>query len=94
VSIRWREYFIDFLKVDIPVDSIENSHVQTAEPMISDITVEEVKIAIKSLKNWKAPGSDNIPAELIKYGGEENISSKYAKRSGKKNKCLKTRKRQ
>jgi len=37
---RWRVYFIDLLNVDIPVDPIENAHVQTAEPMISDITVE------------------------------------------------------
>ncbi|KAL4112678.1 hypothetical protein QTP88_016423 [Uroleucon formosanum] len=39
--------------------------------MISGITLEEVKIAINSLKNWKAQGSNDIPAELIKYSGEE-----------------------
>ncbi|KAL4142987.1 hypothetical protein QTP88_005369 [Uroleucon formosanum] len=68
---RWREYFIDLLNTELPVDPIENAHYQTAEPMISDITLEEVKIAINSLKNWKAPSSDNIPAELIKCGGVE-----------------------
>lgn len=62
---RWREYFIDLLNAEIPLKHI------TAEPMISDITLEEVKITINSLKNCKASGSDDIPAELIKYGGEE-----------------------
>lgn len=48
---RWREYFIDLLNTEIPVNPIGNAQYQTAEPMISDITLEEVKIAINSLKN-------------------------------------------
>lgn len=53
------------------MNPIGNAQYQTAEPMISDITLEEVKIAINSLMNWKAQGSDDISAELIKYGSEE-----------------------
>ncbi|KAL4098346.1 hypothetical protein QTP88_022976 [Uroleucon formosanum] len=68
---RWREYFIDLLNAEIPVNTIGKAHYQTAELMISDITLDEVKVAINSLKNWKVPGSDDIPAELIKNGGEE-----------------------
>ena len=31
---------------------------------------DEVEAAIRSLKNDKAAGVDNVPAELIKHGGE------------------------
>ena len=36
-------------------------------------TVEEVEIAVQKLKNYKAPGTDNIPGELFKYGGNELV---------------------
>jgi sorting nexin-29 len=36
-------------------------------------TVEEVEMAVQKLKNYKAPGTDNIPAELLKYGGNELV---------------------
>lgn len=39
------------------------------EPLIEDPSYEEVLTAIKKLKDHKAPGEDNIPAELIKNGG-------------------------
>ena len=34
------------------------------------ITIAEVKTAIKSLRSNKAPGWDNVTAEMIKYGGD------------------------
>ena len=39
--------------------------------IVAEPTMEEVSAAINSLKNNKASGPDNIPAELLKMGGEE-----------------------
>jgi len=36
-------------------------------------TVEEVEMAVQKLKNCKPPGTDNIPAELFKYGENELV---------------------
>jgi len=33
-------------------------------------TIEEIETALKKLKNNKYPGTDNIPAELLKFGGD------------------------
>lgn len=39
-----------------------------AEQSTSDVPQEEVDRTIDSLKNWKASMSENIKAEVIKYG--------------------------
>jgi len=33
-------------------------------------TIEEIETALKKLKNNKAPGTDNILAELLEFGGD------------------------
>jgi hypothetical protein len=37
----------------------------------SSPAVEEVEMVVHKLKKYKAPGTDNIQAELFKYGGNE-----------------------
>jgi len=57
------------LNVEFESDrEIENFEFHTAEPMINEPTISEVKSAIKKLKNYKVPGIDLIPAELMKWG--------------------------
>jgi hypothetical protein len=34
-------------------------------------------MAVQKLKKHKAPGIDNIPAELLKYGGSELVKHLY-----------------
>lgn len=43
-------------------------------PLSTPITVDEVEKAIKRMKNCKAPGPDEIRAELYKYSGRECAS--------------------
>jgi len=82
---RWREYFIDLLNAEIPVNKIRKAHYQTAEPMISDITLDEVKVAINSLKNWKLQDLMIYRLSLLNTGAKKctRLSSKHAKRLGK-----------
>jgi hypothetical protein len=44
--------------------------IHTAEPLEPEPSLVEVEISIEKLKSYKSLGTDNIPAELIKAGGE------------------------
>jgi hypothetical protein len=44
--------------------------IHTAEPLVPEPSLIEVEIAIGKLKSYKSPGTDQIPAELIRAGGE------------------------
>lgn len=67
---RWAEYFRGLLnatqapQADPPMRAASTSIVDVLEP-----SYEEVLRAITNIKNHKAPGTDNIPGELLKYGG-------------------------
>jgi hypothetical protein len=52
------------------VSDVRQIEIHTAEPLVPDRSPFEVEIAIESLKRYKSPGSDGIPAELIQAGGE------------------------
>jgi len=70
----WKNYFDRLLNVEFDNDrEIESGclEIHTAEPMINEPTISEVKSAIKRLK--KAPGIDLISVELIKSGGSRLI---------------------
>jgi hypothetical protein len=44
---------------------IRETGIHTAEPFVSEPSAAEVEVAIRKLKRYNAPGSDQIPAELI-----------------------------
>jgi hypothetical protein len=52
------------------VSDVRQIEIHTAEPLVPDPSPFEVEIAIANLKRHNSPGSDQIPAELFKAGGE------------------------
>jgi hypothetical protein len=45
----------------------------TAEPLVSEPSVSEIEMATEKLKRHKSPGTDQIPAELLKAGYENSF---------------------
>jgi hypothetical protein len=48
--------------------------IHMARPLVPEPSLVEVEIAIGKLKSYKSPGTDQIPAELIKARGEKLCS--------------------
>jgi hypothetical protein len=70
---RGKNYFSQLLNVH-NVSDVRQIEVHTAEPLVPGPSCLEAEIAIAKLKNYKSPGSDQIPAELIQAGGEIVLS--------------------
>jgi hypothetical protein len=60
------------------VNDVRQTEIHTAEPLVPEPSDSEVEMAIEKLKRRKSPGTDQIPAELIKAGGR-TIRSKIHK---------------
>ncbi|KAI4825265.1 hypothetical protein KUCAC02_020952, partial [Chaenocephalus aceratus] len=72
ILLRWAEHFGTLLNQDSDADPTVLDDLPTLPPMHNldqPPTFLEVLSAIRSLKNNKSPGNDNIPAELLKQGG-------------------------
>jgi hypothetical protein len=52
------------------VHDVRQMDIHTAEPLVPEPSLVEVEIATGKLKSFKSPGTDNIPVELNKAGGE------------------------
>ena len=70
---RWKEHFEEVLNRPPPqnppvLDPGEPLDINTGE-----ITKQEIRKAVKALKNGKAAGADHIPPEVLKEGGPELI---------------------
>jgi hypothetical protein len=66
---RWKKFFNQMLNVH-GVDNVRWMAIHIAEPVVPEPSLVEVEIAIGKLKSYKFLGTDQIPAELIKAGGE------------------------
>jgi len=51
------------------VNDVRQTEIHTAEPLVPEPSAFELQLAMEKLKSHISPGSDQIPAELIKEGG-------------------------
>ena len=68
IMARWRNYFSQILNVH-GVSDVRQAEIHTAEPLVPEPSALDFELPIEKLKSHKSPGSDQIPAELIKAGG-------------------------
>jgi len=64
---RWKNYFSQLLNVH-GVNDVRHTEMYTTE-LLPKPSAFEVELAIEKLKSHKSPGTDQIPAEMIKAGG-------------------------
>jgi hypothetical protein len=64
ILARCRNYFSQLFNVH-GINDVR----QRAEPLVPEPSASEVELAIEKQKSPKPPGTDHIPAELIKTGG-------------------------
>jgi hypothetical protein len=65
IMARWRNYFSELLNVH-GVKDVRQTEINTAEPLVPEPSAFEVELAIAKIKSHKSPGTEQIPAELIK----------------------------
>ena len=68
IKARWMNYFSQLLNVH-EVNDIRLAEINIVEPLVPEPSAFEVELAIEKLKNHKSPGTEQIPAEVIKAGG-------------------------
>jgi hypothetical protein len=69
VPNRWKHFFNKVLNVH-GVHNVRQKVIHAAEPLAPEPSLVKVETAIGKLESYKSPGTDQIPSELIKAGGE------------------------
>lgn len=75
---RWAEHFEELLKRPAPLSPADIQPAERDLPIACDIpSKEEIHKAIRQLRNGKAAGPDNIPAEALKADVETIVEMLY-----------------
>ena len=78
------------------VSDVMQTEIHAAEPLVPELSAFEVEMAIEKLKKHKSPGSDQIPAELIKarsrtiYSEIHKLINSIWSKKGDKTDCSKS----
>jgi len=62
----WKEYFDELLNTEEPRELIKKGNKEIGEVEVEELSIEDVKKAIRNLKNNKVAETDGIHPELIK----------------------------
>jgi hypothetical protein len=65
----WKHFFNQVLNVH-GIHDVRQMDIHTAEPLVPEPSPVEEETVIGKFKSYKSPGTDQIPAELIKVGGK------------------------
>jgi len=69
---RWKNRFSQLLNVH-GVNDVRQTEQQTVEPLMPEPSVFEFEMANEKLNRYISPGIDQIPAEMLKHGGEHCV---------------------
>jgi hypothetical protein len=72
ILTRWKSYFCQLLNVQGP-GSIRQPEIHTAETFVPEPSAADVEVTIRKMERYRAPCSDQIPAELIQAGEKHCI---------------------
>jgi hypothetical protein len=70
ILARWGNHFSQLLNVH-GVNNVRHIATHTSVSLVPDPSVLDFEMAIEKLKRHKAPGTDQIPAEMIKARGRK-----------------------
>jgi len=68
MSASWRNDFSQLLHVHGARD-VRQTEIHMVEPLVPKPSASEIDLTIENLKTHNSPGTDQIPAEVIKAGG-------------------------
>ena len=73
----WKEYFDKLLKDDEPMELIKIVNRESSAVEVEEPNTEDIKKAMRNLKNNKVAATDGIHLEWIKYGGNKLLNRIY-----------------